>query len=81
MCEKFHYDNDFKLNLLKNFFGDHMMKHIADYESCWTNEDFKRSTSVAEKDRKFVDCHNRWIDNLRNNVAFELELRARELFQ
>ena len=34
-CEQFHIQNDFKLNLLKNFFNDHIVKHINEYQMCF----------------------------------------------
>ena len=63
-CEDFHVKNDFKLNILKNYFGDHIVRHLNDYESCWKNADFDDLKTNEEKDRAFLDCHNRWISNL-----------------
>ena len=80
-CEEYHYKNDFKLNLLNSFFSDHMTKHYKAYESCWRSPEFNALSSTEEKDRAFVECHNRWIQNLRGNVSHELDVKARELFQ
>ncbi len=79
-CEEFHYKNDYKLNILKAFFNDHAVKHISNYEKCWKGEEFAKIRSLDEMDRAFLECHNKWIRNLRSNVSQELEGRVRELF-
>ena len=78
-CEEFYMKNDFKLNLMDSFVRDHMNKHLVEYEKCYTGAAFE-SLSNVEKDREFAACHSRWIANLKGNVAFELEVKARELF-
>ena len=71
-CEEFHYNNDFKLNLLKTFFSDHVAKHLKQYESCWNNAEFEGLKSNEEKDLAFVECHDKWVANIRENVVPEL---------
>ena len=80
-CEEFHYQNDFKLGLLRTFFNDHIAKHINQYQQCWQNPEFERLTTNVERDEAFLECHGKWIGNLRENVVPELELRARDLLQ
>ncbi len=80
-CEEFHLDNDYKQNILKNFFKDHLAKHLKEYELCYLTPEFERLRTVEEKDRAFLECHQRWNRNFRHNVSQELEVRARELFQ
>ena len=78
-CEEFHYQNDFKLNILKNFFADHIPKHLAAYEYCWKNPEFENLSTVEEKDRTFLACHENWINNIRSNLKDELSSRVKEL--
>ena len=78
-CEEFHYKNDFKLNILKTFFNDHITKHLKNYETCWKNPEFDALKANEDKDLAFVQCHGKWIANLRENVVPELEGRVREL--
>mmetsp|Transcript_5645 Transcript_5645/g.7549 ORF Transcript_5645/g.7549 Transcript_5645/m.7549 type:complete len:91 (+) Transcript_5645:269-541(+) len=80
-CHDFYEKNDFKLNLLKSFVRDHMTKHLVSYEKCYSGDAFEALTSNEEKDREFLACHNKWISNLKSNVALELDVKARELFQ
>ena len=80
-CEDFHYKNDFKLNLLKTFFSDHVSKHIKQYETCWKNSEFESLKTNEEKDLAFVECHDKWVANIRENVVPELEGRVRALLQ
>ena len=80
-CEEFHYKNDYKLNIMSSFFNDHVVKHLNEYESCWKNAEFENLKTNEEKDRSFLDCHNRWVRNMRENISQELEVRVRELFQ
>ena len=80
-CEEFHYANDFKLNLLKTFFSDHIARHLKQYETCWKNPEFEALKTNEEKDLAFVECHDKWVANLRENVVPELEGRVRELLQ
>ena len=80
-CEQFYTKNDFKLNLLNGFVRDHMTKHWQSYEKCYTGAAFESLPSMEAKDREFLSCHNKWISNLKSEVAYELELKARNLFQ
>ena len=80
-CEEFHYKNDFKLGVLRTFFNDHVAKHLKHYEQCWKSADFEAMKTNEEKDIAFVECHEKWIGNLRENVVPELETRVRELLQ
>ena len=79
-CHDFYERNDFKLNLLKSFVRDHMAKHFVSYEQCYSGDAFEALPTPEEKDREFLQCHNRWISNLKTNVSQDLELKARELF-
>ena len=78
-CEKFHHDNDFKLKLIKSFSKDHLVKHEVAYQKCIADSR-KLQGTVEDKDRHFLACHDSILKNLRENVANELELRARQLF-
>ena len=80
-CEKFHYENDFKLGIIDSFFSDHIVKHLANYEQCWANKNFLSLKTVAEKDRSFLECHKKWIRSLKEEVPNELEFRARNLLE
>ena len=80
-CEEFHYQNDFKLGLLRTFFTDHITKHLKHYEQCWRTPQFQALSSPEEKDLAFLDCHDRWLANLKENIVPELELRARDHLQ
>ena len=80
MCEEYHYSKDFKLKLIGSYFRDHLVRHLADYEKCYNTEAFQHLPSAAEKDRAFLDCHNRWNRNLKEQVSLELDVKARSLF-
>ena len=81
MCQEFYEKNDFKLNLLDGFVRDHMTKHLQGYEQCYSGAAFESLPTNADKDREFLSCHKKWISNLKTNVAFDLETKARNLFQ
>ena len=72
-CEKFHYDNDYKLNLASRFFRDHMVRHLKEYDACMTGSSFESLPTNADKDRAFLDCHHRWVRNLKQEVTPDLE--------
>ena len=76
-CQKFLIDQDYKLNLIKSFTADHLVRHINAHESCYTNDVFASLKKNEDKDRVFVECHNHWIKNLNENVSQELEVKAR----
>ena len=80
-CEEFHYKNDFKLGLLASFFNDHIPKHLNHYNQCWNNPEFESLKTNEARDITFLECHNKWLGNLRENVVPELETRARDLLQ
>ncbi len=80
-CEEFHYKNDYKLNILNSFFNDHIVKHLNEYEKCWKSPEFDRLNKIEDKDLAFLECHERWVNNLRNNIVPDLEIRAKELLQ
>jgi hypothetical protein len=80
-CEEFHYKNDYKLGLLSSFFNDHISKHLKHYEQCWKSPEFEALQTNEDRDMAFVECHDKWLSNLRENVVPELEVRARELLQ
>ena len=73
--------NDFKLNLLNSFVRDHMTKHFQSYQQCYTGQAFESLPSNEQKDREFLACHDKFISNLKSNVAYELDVKARALFQ
>ena len=78
-CEEFHQQNDYKLGILKTFFNDHIVKHLKQYEQCWRNPDFEALNTNEDKDVAFLECHDKWLGNLRENVVPELEGRVRDL--
>ena len=80
-CERFYIENDFKLNLLGSFVRDHMVSHIKAHEKCYSGAAFEALATNEDKDRAFEACHSKWISNLKNEVAFDLEVKARQLFQ
>ena len=80
MCEQFHFKNDFKLNLLHNFYQDHIVKHIIDYENCYSSTQFKQANSLQQKDELFVACHKEWISKMQNEVTSELEAKVKDIF-
>ena len=80
-CEEFHYKNDYKLGLLKTFYNDHISKHLKHYELCWKNSEFEALKTNEERDIAFIECHDKWLGNIRENVVPELENRARDLLQ
>ena len=65
---------------MNSFFVDHMTKHLQSYEKCYTGPSFEALPTNEEKDRAFMKCHNSWISDLKSNVSFELEVKARDLF-
>lgn len=80
-CEEFHYENDFKINALSNFFAEHITKHVAQYEQCWKTPEFQALNTNEDKDFSFLECHRNWLANLRENVTPDLEARVREYLQ
>ena len=79
-CEKFLYENDYKLNLLKSFTTDHLVRHLKEYNQCYNNEAFNSLKTNEAKDRVFLECHNNWVRNLNINLSQDLEIKARQLF-
>ena len=79
-CERFYTENDFKLNLLKSFVRDHTVPHLQQHEKCYSGAAFDALPTNEEKDRVFEACHAKWLSNLKSDVTFELELKARQLF-
>ena len=79
MCEKFHYDNDYKSNQIKSFWEDHISKHLRGYGTCEDGAKQMQDATVLEKETYFADCHNAWIRDFKDQKHFELEVRAREL--
>eukprot|EP00347_Sterkiella_histriomuscorum_P019099 403342950 len=80
-CQDFHLNNDFKLKIINSFFSDHVGKHVNEYQSCWQNPQFESLKSIEAKDKSFLECHNRWTRNIKENVEQELQARARQLLQ
>ena len=80
-CQEFYEQNDFKLNLLNSFVRDHMSKHIQAYEKCYSGASFESLGTNDAKDREFLSCHKSWMNNLKSDVTYELELKARGMFQ
>ena len=58
-----------------------MTKHLLAYEKCHSGAAFEALPTNVDKDREFLACHNKWVSNLKTNVAFDLEVKARQLFQ
>ena len=77
MCSKFHFENDYKLNAIDNFWRDHFPKHFQAYKRC--NEGLESLANVADKDKAFADCHNDWMKDFKENQSQALEVRARSL--
>ena len=78
-CEQFHYQNDYKLNALKNYVDDHTVGIIKDYQSCINS--IESINNNADKDRAFLACHNDWVKHVSTNFTQDLEARAFELFK
>ena len=57
-----------------------MTKHLQAYEKCYSGEAFDSLPNNADKDREFLSCHKKWINNLKSEVSFELEQKARTVF-
>ena len=64
-CEKFHFENDYKMNAITNFWKDHISKHIKDHNKCMGALD--AHSTVAAKDRAYADCHNGWLRDFKIN--------------
>ena len=79
-CEGYHLEKDYKLNLMKSFVRDHMVRHSTEYAQCYTSEQFQALDDVAAKDEHFLDCHNRWIRRMREEVTPDLEEKAAKMF-
>ena len=79
MCEKYHMKNDYKLSMINNFVADHMVKHLKTWNNCSAGAVFDGQKDNVDKDRMFVECHHRWVKNLKEEVAFELDSKARQL--
>ena len=79
-CEEFHRNNDYKLNLLNNFSRDHLWKHAIEYERCYKTFELSQMANDIDRDRSFLACHNKWIDNIESKVKGDLIQRATELF-
>ena len=58
-----------------------MTKHYRAYEKCYSGAAFESLSTMEDKDRAFLACHDKWLRNLKNDVAFELDVKARQLFQ
>ena len=67
--------------MLGSFVRDHMVSHIKAHEKCYSGAAFEALATNEDKDRAFEACHSKWISNLKNEVAFDLEVKARQLFQ
>ena len=78
ICENFLYSNDFKVNAIKNFFSDNTVRHVKEYMACQDDEQVQGQPSLLGKERAFMQCHNEWIKNFKNNTVYELEERARK---
>ena len=79
MCEHYYTKNDFKLNILDKFVGDHLPKHLVEIANCFSNQEFKSLPTIADKDRAFLECKNNWRSNLLNKVVPDLEVKAIQL--
>ena len=67
--------------MIKNFVPDFMSKNLQDYEKCWKNREFEALKTNEEKDRMFLECHKKWIRNLKENVQVESNDLGREVNQ
>ena len=67
--------------MMKSFVRDHMSPHLQAHEKCYSGAAFDSLATNEDKDRAFEACHSKWISNLKSEVAFDLELKARQLFQ
>ncbi len=81
MCEQFHQKNDYKLNILESYFTDHLPKHLNEYQQCWKNPEFESLKTIEEKDLAFIECHDKWVKNIKENVVSDLETRAKALLE
>lgn len=79
-CEEYMYEKDYKLNLMKSFFRDHMVRHSNEYAQCFQSEQFQSLTDMAAKDEYFLDCHNRWMRKMKEEVRPDLEEKAARIF-
>ena len=77
MCTKFHFDNDYKMNAIDNFWKDHFPKHYLTYKRC--SDGLDSLSSVAEKDKAYADCHKDWMKDFKEEQSQNLEARARAL--
>ncbi len=76
-CEKFLMQNDFKLNLIKDFYKDHHAKHYLSHQAC--ADQANEASTIVGKDKAYADCHNAWVSDFKQNQSQELEARARAL--
>ena len=79
-CHEFYEKNDYKMNLLGSFVRDHMTKHFLSYEKCHSGAAFESLATMEEKDRSFLACHDKWLKDLKQDVTYELEVKARQIF-
>ena len=79
-CESYLLEKDYKLSLMNSFFSDHMAPHTKSYLQCYTSEQFNSIEDAAAKDQHFLQCHNRWIRNLKQEVLPDLEEKAAKVF-
>ena len=79
-CEKYHMDNDYKLNLIGSFMKEHMWKHSLSYHNCTRTPEFAKLDTIEAKDRVYQKCHEEFIDKVSNKLEGELTERARDIF-
>ena len=76
-CKNYMFENDFKLNMIYNFTGDHMAKHLVDLERCHSGPAFEALEGLEEKDRFFLACKQNWRTDMMQNVIPDLEAKAK----
>ena len=80
-CEEYHYENDYKLNLIGSFLKDHTWKHILAYHNCTRTNEFNRLKTIEEKDRVYLGCHTKFMTTIQEKLPAEFAEKAKELFQ
>ena len=73
-------ERDFKLNLISTFVKDHMVRHTNEYAQCFQSDQFLSIEDAAAKDSYFLDCHNRWLRKMKEEVQPDLEEKAAKTF-
>ena len=78
-CEKFLVENDYKLSAINQFFYKNTIRHVKAYNKCLELTENDDLSSMAEKDKVYLQCHNDWVRNFKQEVVPDLETRAVQL--